>query len=50
MRDILIPVEAYVCIFKSDQHGSISAGDDVKIEFKKGGPTGGYWDIVDIEK
>ena len=28
----------------------LSKGEGVTIEFKQGGPTGGYWDIVVEEK
>ena len=42
--------EATVCMFGLDEHTDVKQGDRVRLRFKSGGPTGGYWDITERMK
>lgn len=50
MQDCDNEKEGYVCSYNRTEHKKVEVEDTVIIEFKPGGPTGGYWDIVEIVK
>ena len=46
VRDGDDPKKAHVLMYGYGHFDGLNEGDTVTIEFKEGGPTGGYWDVV----